>query len=92
MKMQEIRLMAKRHGINSFGKSKEKLIREIQLLEGSFDCFGTAEEYCDQNKCCFRSICLNGNTVRSTRQKKSPAMTAGPDYYNTKYFLARYPS
>ena len=92
MKMQEIRQMAKRRGINSFGKSKEKLIREIQLSEGSFDCFGTAEAYCDQDNCCFRSICLNGNTAKSARQKKKPTMTASSDYYNTKYFLAKYPS
>ena len=92
MKIQEIRLMAKRYGINSFGKSKEKLIREIQLAEGSFDCFGTAEDFCDQNECCFRSICLNGNRVTSVRKKNSPTMTAGHDYYNTKYFLAKYPS
>lgn len=58
MKMQEIRAKAKALGINSFGKKKADLIREIQRAEGNFDCFGTAQGYCDQLDCCFRSLCL----------------------------------
>lgn len=58
MKMQEIRAMSKKYGINSFGKSKDELIREIQRAEGNFDCFGTAQEYCDQLICSFRTVCL----------------------------------
>lgn len=58
MKMQEIRAKAKALGINSFGKKKAQLIREIQRAEGNFDCFGTAQGYCDQLQCCFRSLCL----------------------------------
>lgn len=58
MKMQEIRIAAKRLGINSFAKTKVQLIREIQSAEGNFPCFGTAGTYCDQEACCFRAICL----------------------------------
>jgi hypothetical protein len=58
MKMQEIRLMAKRLGVNSFGKTKTELIREIQRKEGYFDCFGRAVDDCDQVECLFRSPCL----------------------------------
>lgn len=58
MKMQEIRAKAKALGINSFGKKKAELIREIQRAEGNFDCFGTARDYCDQLECCFRDLCL----------------------------------
>lgn len=58
MKMQEIRAKAKALGINSFGKKKADLIREIQRAEGNFDCFGTARDYCDQLECCFRDLCL----------------------------------
>ena len=58
MKMQEVRMMAKALGINSFGRKKADLIREIQLAEGNFDCFGTAEGYCDQPDCRFRPLCL----------------------------------
>ncbi len=58
MKMQEIRVKAKALGINSFGKKKAELIREIQRAEGNFDCFGTARGYCDQMDCCFRDLCL----------------------------------
>jgi hypothetical protein len=61
MKMQEVRTMAKKMGINSFGKSKAELIRDIQRKEGNFDCYGTAGDYCDQEACLFRSSCLNEN-------------------------------
>jgi hypothetical protein len=59
MKMQEIRLMGKKLGINSFGKTKAELVREIQRAEGNFDCFGTAEGFCDQLECSFRTPCLH---------------------------------
>lgn len=56
--MQQVRLKARRLGINSFGKKKADLIREIQLAEGNFDCFGSARDHCDQKGCCFRTLCL----------------------------------
>ncbi|NLI81920.1 MAG: SAP domain-containing protein [Deltaproteobacteria bacterium] len=68
MKMQDVRAMAKRMGIKSFGKSKGELIREIQRAEGNFDCYGTATDFCDQLDCLFRSSCLN-------KQKKSGQAT-----------------
>ena len=58
MKMQEVRQMAKKMGINSFGKTKTDLIREIQRNEGYFDCYGTAGDQCDQLECAFRTSCL----------------------------------
>ena len=58
MKMQEVRQMAKKMGINSFGKTKTDLIREIQRNEGYFDCYGTAVDRCDQLQCAFRASCL----------------------------------
>ncbi len=59
MKMNEIRTLAKSLGINSFGKSKVELIKEIQRKQGNFDCFGTAMDYCDQLECIFRTSCLS---------------------------------
>ncbi len=59
MKMNEIRVIAKSLGINSFGKSKADLIKEIQRKQGNFDCYGSATEYCDQLDCLFRSSCLS---------------------------------
>ena len=67
MKMQEVRSLAKKQGINSFGKSKKDLILEIQRAEGNFDCFGSAIDYCDQKSCCFRPLCLDDR--RTTRRK-----------------------
>lgn len=59
MKMQEIRAMAKALGVSSFGKSKIDLIREIQRKEGNFDCYGTANGFCDQMECLFRPSCVS---------------------------------
>jgi len=59
MKMQEVHAMAKQRGINSFGKTKAELIREIQRKEGNFDCYGSAQGSCDQESCSFRSSCLD---------------------------------
>ena len=59
MKMQEVRAIAKDLGVNSFGKSKVELIKEIQRKQGNFDCYGSAGDYCDQLECLFRSSCLS---------------------------------
>lgn len=60
MKMQEVRALAKSLGVKSFGKSKLELIKEIQRKQGNFDCFGSAEGYCDQLECQFREACVPG--------------------------------
>ena len=59
MKMHEVRVIAKSLGINSFGKSKVDLIKEIQRKQGNFDCYGSVKDYCDQLNCLFRSSCLS---------------------------------
>ncbi len=63
MKMQEVRAIAKGMGINSFGKTKADLIREIQRAEGNFDCYGSAQDFCDQEECAFRDSCLQEQNV-----------------------------
>ena len=68
MKMPELRTIAKNLGINSFGKSKVALVREIQRRQGHFDCFGTVIDYCDQQDCCFRAACFEA----SQRRRQSP--------------------
>lgn len=59
MKMNEVRAIAKGLDIKSFGKSKTALIKEIQLKEGNFDCYGSVTDYCDRHDCLFRSSCLS---------------------------------
>jgi hypothetical protein len=71
MKMQDVRAMAKSLGVNSFGKNKTELIREIQRKEGNFDCYGTAVDSCDQKDCCFYTACLGEETAGKKRGKKS---------------------
>jgi hypothetical protein len=57
--MKEIRAKAKALGISVMATTKKAdLIRQIQSAEGNFDCFGTAKDYCDQWRCCFREDCL----------------------------------
>lgn len=73
MKMQQVRTLAKRLGVNSFGKSKSDLIREIQRKEGNFDCYGSSEGYCDQMDCAFRSACVNEDKSSSRSESKPDA-------------------
>jgi len=58
MTVKELRAIAKDLGIRTNNLRKADLIRAIQLAEGNFDCFGTAEGYCNQLKCLFRKDCL----------------------------------
>ena len=56
--MAEIRERAKVLGVKTFGLKKAAIIREIQQKEGNFPCFGTAENDCDRQDCCWREDCL----------------------------------
>jgi len=59
MKMQEIRIIAKEHGIKTAKLTKLKLIHEIQRTEGNFACFATpVAGDCDQAACSWRDDCL----------------------------------
>lgn len=60
MKMQEVRIIAKKMGVKIQRPSKQKLIRAIQLAEGNFDCFGRAVNgECKQMDCIWREDCLS---------------------------------
>lgn len=58
MNIIQIRKRAKKLGVNPKGLKKLDLIRAVQKAEGNFECFGTAEGYCDQVKCSWRKDCL----------------------------------
>jgi hypothetical protein len=58
MNILQIRKMAKNLGIKTYRKKKADIIREIQIKEGNFPCFGTAKDWCDQINCLWRSDCL----------------------------------
>jgi len=59
MNMQEIRAIARDHGVKSARLSKLNLIHAIQRIEGNFDCFATASEgCCDQHGCIWRTDCF----------------------------------
>ncbi|OGS75278.1 MAG: SAP domain-containing protein [Gallionellales bacterium GWA2_55_18] len=59
MKMEEVRSIAKSHGISPGKFSKTELIKYIQANEGNFDCFATAyDRECDQADCKWRADCF----------------------------------
>lgn len=59
MQMQEIRQIAKQHGLKTARQSKVNLVRHIQSAEGNFSCFATAiGGQCDQLHCLWRSDCF----------------------------------
>ncbi len=59
MKWDAIKQTAKQRGINVQRKNKIQLIKEIQKIEGNFDCFKTPTDYCDQWNCAWRVDCLD---------------------------------
>lgn len=59
MKMQEIREIARKWDVNArVGRSKQDIIRDIQIREGYSPCFRTKEE-CESD-CLWKSDCLTG--------------------------------
>ena len=58
MTVKEIRTIAKNMNINPGKMKKAELIKTIQVQENNAPCFQTAESFCDQIGCCWRSDCL----------------------------------
>ena len=58
MKLEEIRTIAKQHGIKTGKMKKAELVRAIQQAEGNTQCFetGIAAE-CGQDDCLWREDC-----------------------------------
>lgn len=57
MKIQDIREIARRWDVNArIGRSKQDIIRDIQIQEGYSPCFRTKEE-CESD-CLWKSDCL----------------------------------
>ena len=70
MNMKAIRHLAKTHSIEPGKLSKTELIKKIQIAEGNFDCYGSADQgACDQPDCAWRKDCLStsGTGVTETR-------------------------
>jgi hypothetical protein len=63
MKIQQIREIARQHGVEPGRLNKVELIRSIQRGEGNFDCFGKAwNGICDRYDCLWRSDCFTAAT------------------------------
>ena len=60
MKMQEIQVIAKKWGVNiKVGRSKQDIIRDIQVKEGYSPCYRTKNEC--ENDCLWKPDCLSRN-------------------------------
>jgi hypothetical protein len=60
MNMQDIKTIAKDHGIKPSRMNKVELVKSIQLSEGNFGCFASAlDGVCDQYNCLWRDDCFN---------------------------------
>jgi len=58
MKMQEIRQIAKTWGVDArTDRTKQDIIRDIQIAEGYSPCFGT-KDTCDDNDCLWKKDCI----------------------------------
>lgn len=63
MKMAELREKARQIGIKPRKLKKKDLIHAIQQAEGNPDCYGTAEDYCDQENCSYRDNCIKEQSL-----------------------------
>jgi hypothetical protein len=54
----EMKKMAKRLGVKSFGLKKTELVRAIQTAEGNWPCFRTADKTCDRRDCLWLDDCV----------------------------------
>lgn len=58
MKVEEIKDIAKNHGIKSGKMKKGELVRAIQAAEGNFPCFELGQkDACGQEECLWRADC-----------------------------------
>ncbi len=57
MIVKEIRVIAKKMGINGSKMLKADLIRAIQIKEGNTPCFQSGVIACPQTKCCWWGDC-----------------------------------
>jgi len=63
MNMKEIRAIAKAQGVKPLKRAKADLIKSIQLNEGNFDCFASAQQQtCSQTCCLWRDDCFGQAT------------------------------
>jgi hypothetical protein len=58
MDMKAVRQIAKVHGVKTAKLNQDELIRTIQNAQGNFDCFGSANDFCDQMDCLWREDCI----------------------------------
>lgn len=58
MNIEQLHSIARLHSIDPGELSKGELIKSIQIAEGNFDCYATANGECDQAGCLWRDDCF----------------------------------
>lgn len=72
MELENIRSIAATNGIDTDNLSKPELIKAIQMQEGNFDCFATAQSgACDQGNCLWLEDCLGMEKERADQVSES---------------------
>ena len=66
MIINEVRKIAKDHGLKTSRIKKADMIRLIQQHEGNYACFATASNGCDQMNCLWREDCLPASKPRAS--------------------------
>lgn len=60
MNVEEVRTIARNHGLKPAKLKKAELIRHIQTEEGNYSCYATAGDgACDQTECLWRTDCFH---------------------------------
>jgi hypothetical protein len=62
----------KEPGLQNNSVDLTNLIRSIQRLEGSPDCFRTANGHCDRLDCSWRVYCLEKSKYPQVEKKENP--------------------
>lgn len=72
MELEIIHSIAATHGLDTDNLSKPELIKAIQMQEGNFDCFATAQSgACDQGNCLWLDDCLGMEKERAEQESES---------------------
>ena len=80
--MLDIMKKAKELGVKTDGLNRTEVIRSIQRKEGNFDCFGKAQNFCDQSNCAWRTECLPQPAQSPVKQEVRHTLTTSPKNLN----------
>ena len=70
MDIEDIRIIAQRYRVECDGRSKNEIIRKIQMHNGQSNCFGTNHgDSCRYAGCCWREECSDAASIWLSQQQ-----------------------